>query len=71
MINSEIARQIYHNQQELMISQEHEAISNLERRWANIEQGNQAIQQYIKSKENNCEGLQVFHYYYGLLLFFE
>lgn len=58
MINTEIGRQIFHNDSELLNSTDHEAITNLERRWVNIGQGNEAIQQYIKSKENNCDGLQ-------------
>ena len=78
MINSEIGRQIFHNESELINSSDHEAITNLgicfwvclskvsdfnkkkllERRWGNISQGNEAIVQYIKSKESNCDGLQ-------------
>lgn len=53
MINSEIGRQIFHNERELSNSPDHDAITNLEKRWINLEQGNQVICKIlVKFKQN-------------------
>ena len=41
MVNKEIARQIFHNEHELLNSSDHDLITNLERRWINLEGANE------------------------------